>query len=107
MQQRKMISERTRKVLEEKLLHVGQWRKGANSFLRPEVSAKAAESNRARAAGNENNRKASELIRALLEAQVSYVEMARRLNQAGFKTARGGTFQATQVMRLANQLIRR
>ncbi|MFD2938236.1 recombinase family protein [Spirosoma flavum] len=102
-QERKMIGERTKKALDEKLLRVGQWRKGANSFLRPEVSAKAAESNRARAASNENNRKASELIRALLGAKLSYVEMARRLNRAGFMTARGGRFQATQVMRLAKQ----
>lgn len=102
-QERKMISERTKKALDEKLLRVGQWRKRSNSFLRPEVSAKAAESNRARAATNENNRKASELIRALLAANLSYVEMARRLNRAGFKTARGGRFQATQVMRLAKQ----
>lgn len=71
----------------------------------PEVSAKAAQSNRARAATNENNRKASELIRALLTANLSYVEMAKRLNRAGFKTARGGRFQATQVMRLAKQQV--
>ncbi|MFD2933849.1 hypothetical protein [Spirosoma flavum] len=51
-----------------------------------------AASNRARAANNEHNRKASELIRALLEANLSYVEMDRRLNRAGFKTARSGTF---------------
>jgi hypothetical protein len=98
-----MISERTKKALDEKLLRIGQWRKGANSFLKPEVSAKAAQSNRNRAVSNENNRKASELISALLEAKVSYVEMARRLNRAGFKTAKGSSFQATQVMRLANK----
>ncbi|GAB3902029.1 recombinase family protein [Spirosoma agri] len=104
-QERKMISERTKKALDEKLLRVGQWRKGANSFLKPDVSAKAVQSNRARAANNENNRKASELIRALLTANLSYVEMAKRLNRAGFKTARGGRFQATQVMRLAKQQV--
>ena len=38
-QERKMIGERTKKSLDEKLLRVGQWRKGANSFLRPEVAA--------------------------------------------------------------------
>ena len=104
-QERKMISERTKKALDEKLLRIGQWRKGANSFLRPEVSAKAAASNRNRAATNENNRKAAELIDALIAAQLSYVEIARRLNRAGFKTARGGHFQATQVMRLAKRTV--
>lgn len=104
-QERKMISERTKKALDEKLLRIGQWRKGANSFLKPDVSAKAAASNRARAASNENNRKASELIRALVKVKLSYVEIAKRLNRAGFKTARGGSFQATQVMRLAKQLL--
>lgn len=106
-QERKMISERTKKALDEKLLRIGQWRKGANSFLRLDVLAKAAESNRLRAATNENNRKASELIQALTQAKVSYAEIARRLNRAGFKTARDGTFQATQVMRLANQQAQR
>lgn len=103
-QERKMISERTQKALEQKLLRVGQWRKGANSFERPEVWAKAAATNRSRAASNEHNRKASELIGALLVAQLSYAEIARRLNGAGFQTARGSTFQATQVMRLARRL---
>ncbi|MFD1141123.1 recombinase family protein [Larkinella insperata] len=102
-QERKMIGERTKKALDEKLLQIGQWRKGANSFLRPEVSAKAAQTNRERAMTNENNRKASELVSALLAINLSYVEIARRLNRAGFKTARGGSFQATQVMRLAKR----
>jgi DNA invertase Pin-like site-specific DNA recombinase len=103
-QERKMISERTKKALDEKLLRIGQWRKGANSFLRPEVSTKAAQSNRQRAADNEHNRKATELIKALRAANVSYLEIAHRLNRAGFKTAQGGNFQATQVIRLANRL---
>jgi len=102
-QERKMISERTKKALDEKLVRIGQWRKGANSFLKPEVSLKAAHANRQRAADNEHNRKATELIVALRAANISYLEIARRLNRAGFKTARGGSFQATQVMRLANR----
>lgn len=104
-QERKMISERTKRALDEKLLRIGQWRKGSNSFLKPDVSAKAAQANRSRALTNDNNRKASELISALLATKLSYVEIARRLNRAGFHTARGGTFQATQVMRLARRMI--
>lgn len=99
-----MIRERTKKALDEKLLRIGQWRKGANSFLRHEVSLKAAQSNRQRAIDNEHNRKAMELIRALRAAKVSYLAIAERLNRAGFKTAQGHSFQATQVIRLANRL---
>ncbi|GAB3570547.1 recombinase family protein [Spirosoma luteolum] len=103
-QERKLIIERTKKALDEKLLRIGQWRKGANSFSQPEVSMKAAESNRRRAADNEHNRKATELIRALRAAGLSHLAIAQRLNRAGFVTARGGQFQATQVIRLANRL---
>ena len=102
-QERKLISERTRLALDQKRLQVGEWRKGAPSFLDPAVSAKAAASNRNRAATNENNRKATELIGALLDAKWSYAAIARRLNRAGFRTARGCVFQPTQVMRLAKR----
>ncbi|MGM9511652.1 recombinase family protein [Larkinella sp. GY13] len=104
-QERKLISERTKQALNQKLRKVGQWRKGAQSFLNPLVSAKAADSNRKRAEENENNRKATELIRALVMMKLSYAEIARRLNGAGFQTAQGGNFQATQVMRLAKRIV--
>lgn len=102
-QERKLISERTRLALDQKRLRVGEWRKATQSFLDPAVSAKAAASNRHRALTNENNRKATELISALLAANLSYLAIARRLNQAGFRTARGCDFQPTQVMRLAKR----
>ncbi len=99
-QERKMISERTRRALDEKLLRIGQWRRSGRVFQDPLVSAKAAAANRERAASNENNRKATALIKALMGANLSYVAMANQLNEAGFKTARGCAFQATQVRRL-------
>jgi len=102
-QERKLISERTCWALDQKRKQIGEWRKGANSFLDPAVCAKAAESNRKRALLNEHNRKATELIGALVTAKLSYVEIAHRLNRAGFRTAWGKAFQATQVMRLANR----
>lgn len=102
-QERKMISERTKKALDEKLLQIGQWRKSGRVFQDPLISAKAAQTNRNRSLSNENNRKAIALIKALMSAKLSYVEIANQLNQAGFKTARGCQFQATQVMRLATR----
>jgi DNA invertase Pin-like site-specific DNA recombinase len=102
-QERKLISNRTKQALDQKLRQVGQCRNGAKSFLHPSVSAKAADSNRKRGLTNENNRKATELSRALVMINLSYGEIARRLNGAGFQTARGGTFQATQVMQLAKR----
>lgn len=103
-QERKLISERTRAALQQKRQQVGEWRKGAQSFLDPAVSARAAQSNRNRALQNENNRKATELISALELAGLGYAAIARRLNGAGFRTARGGEFEATQVRRLTKRL---
>ena len=103
-QERKLISQRTKQALEQKRRQVGEWRRGAQSFLDPAVSAKAAQANRQPAADNRHNRKATELTRALLEAGLSCTEIARRLNGAGFLTARGCLFQATQVMRLAKRV---
>lgn len=88
-QERKLISERTKQALDEKRRLVGEWRQGAQSFLDPAVSANAAATNRHRATINEHNRKAGELIGALLAAGLSYTEIAKRLNRAGFLTARG------------------
>ena len=102
-QERKMISERTKKALDEKLYRIGQWRKSGHSFKDPIVSAKAAQSNRDRAKDNGNNRKASALIQALLASHLSYIEIARQLNRAGFKTARGCAFRANQVVRLSKR----
>lgn len=103
-QERKLISERTRQALEQKRRQVGEWRKGTGSFLDPAVSAKAASINHQRASSNEHNRKATELIGALLEAGLSYTEIAKRLNRSGFLTARGCAFQPTQVIRLAKRI---
>ncbi len=91
------------KTLDEKLRRIGQWRRSGRAFQDPLVSAKAAESNRNRAATNENNRKAMALIKALREAKLTYVAIAHQLNSAGFRTARGSAFQPTQVMRLVKR----
>jgi DNA invertase Pin-like site-specific DNA recombinase len=99
-QERKLISERTRAALQQKRQQQGEWRQGAASFSNPVVAAKAAATNRNRALLNEHNRKATALVSALRTAGLTYAAIARRLNEAGFYTARGKAFEATQVRRL-------
>jgi DNA invertase Pin-like site-specific DNA recombinase len=55
---------------------------------------------RKKAAANENNRRATELTRLYREQGLSWVAIADKLNQAGFKASKGGAFQAIQVQRI-------
>lgn len=49
---------------------------------------------------NENNRKAYKLISILREQSKSFAEIARELNESGYKTANGKQWQIVQVQRL-------
>ncbi|WP_207435957.1 hypothetical protein [Sabulibacter ruber] len=54
---------------------------------------------------NENNRRATALVRSLRESTREsgtppWREIAKELNRGGFKTSRGGTFKAIQAQRL-------
>ncbi|WP_181308267.1 recombinase family protein [Rufibacter sp. XAAS-G3-1] len=53
-----------------------------------------------KAAANENNRRAAELIRLYREQGATWVTIAGKLNQSGFKASKGGVFQAVQVKRI-------
>jgi DNA invertase Pin-like site-specific DNA recombinase len=55
---------------------------------------------RKKAAENENNRRATELTRLYREQGLSWMAIADKLNQAGFKASKGGAFQAIQVQRI-------
>lgn len=96
--ERELISGRTKAALAAKK------EKGA-SLGNPEnlsaaAQAKGVEGNRKRAANNENNRRAMAMIVSLVKGNKNYVSIASELNAAGFRTARGCLFQATQVQRL-------
>ncbi|WP_052731161.1 hypothetical protein [Spirosoma radiotolerans] len=79
-------------------------KQAVQSNLTAEAQQKGVAGNIRRAAKNENNRRASSMIAIMRQAGRNYVQIAAELNRAGFRTARGGQFQATQVMRLAGRL---
>ena len=49
---------------------------------------------------HENNRRAAALATSLRESNRSWSEVARMLNEYGFRTRRGKQFQAVQVQRV-------
>lgn len=75
---------------------------GKPENLTSQAQLKGIRANQKRAAENENNRRASSMIRMMYGTGKSFTEIAKALNQAGFRTARGHEFQPTQVIRLLN-----
>ncbi|GEO05538.1 resolvase [Adhaeribacter aerolatus] len=53
-----------------------------------------------KAATNDNNRRAAELVRLYREQGLTWLSIAEKLNQSGFRASKGGAFQATQVQRI-------
>lgn len=95
-EERRLISERTRNALAEAkrrgvLL-------GRNGIVLAELNRRAAQDR-------------AEALRAsvapMLRLGLSYSEIARRLNEDGVRTARGGKFHAQQVIHVAERLTRK
>ena len=99
--ERELISSRTKAALGVKIAQGAKL--GTPENLTPEAQAKGVAANVASAKANENNRRALSMAVAYHSAGKNLVEIARELNGAGFRTARGCLFQATQVMRLINR----
>lgn len=96
--ERELTSNRTKAALQAKKEQGAIL--GNPENLSATAQAKGVEGNRRRAANNENNRRAMAMIVSLVKGNKNYVTIAQELNAAGFKTARGYAFQATQVQRL-------
>ncbi|MVM42326.1 resolvase [Spirosoma sp. HMF3257] len=96
--ERELISQRTKAALDAKRAQGVKLGKPEN--LTAEAQAKGVAGNVRRAASNENNRRASSMIALMRLAGKNYSEIALELNKSGFRTAKGGQFQATQVIRL-------
>ncbi len=99
--EREMISQRTKAALDAKRAQGAVLGKPEN--LTPDAQAKGVAGNVRRAALNENNRRAASMISMMRQAGRNYRQIANELNRAGFRTAQGGAFQATQVMRLSKR----
>lgn len=102
-EERELISKRTIAALEE-LRNKGK-KLGSPQNLTREAQKQGAEAMRQKALNNENNRKATALIVSLRETGKSYARIAQQLNDNGFKTSRGYTFSASQVMVLYDRYL--
>ena len=96
--ERELISSRTKLALQAKIAQGATLGKPEN--LTPSAQAKGVAGNVARASANENNRRASSMVQMMHRAGKNYSEIADQLNNSGFRTSQGCTFQATQVVRL-------
>ena len=96
--ERELISSRTKSALQAKIAQGAKLGKPEN--LTSTAQAKGVAGNVARAAANENNRRALSMAEMMHRNGKNYTEIASQLNHSGFRTARGCSFQATQVMRL-------
>lgn len=100
--ERELISSRTKAALAVKKATGIKLGKPEN--LTDDARAKGTAGQKRRAATNENNRRASSMVAMMRQAGKNYSQIARELNGAGFRTARGSAFHPTQVQRLAERL---
>ncbi len=100
--ERELISSRTKSALDAKRALGATLGKPENLTL--EARQKGADATKRNALTNADNRRASSLVEMMHKAGKNYTQIAAELNRAGFRTARGCEFQATQVMRLQQRL---
>ena len=73
---------------------------GSPKNLSQEARNKSIEVRREKARTNDNNTKAGAMVILLRGKGLSYPNIAKELNQKGFKTSRGGEFNRVQAQRL-------
>ncbi len=98
--ERELISIRTRDALAERKKAVGEWRKPGKGFKKSGRLDQAIATNQRKAQINENNRRAAKLIGELRAKGESWRSITDQLNEFGFRTANGKTFQPTQTRRI-------
>ena len=108
-QERELISKRVsesltsiKKEIEVKGYHISKKgnkikKLGNINNLTPEGRKKGTQKLIEKSLNNENNKKAYQLIKLLREKGHTWANIVRELNQNGFKTSRGGTFQIVQA----------
>lgn len=98
--ERELISERTRKALAEKKKQGAILGKPEN--LTDEAVEKGLQVRQQNARQDANNRRAGAMARSLRQSGHSWAEIARQLNEFGFRTRRGKRFQIVQVQRVVS-----
>ena len=96
--ERELISSRTKAALAQKKAQ--GYRLGKPENLTNDGRKKGNKIRQELAAANENNRRAAMMISVMRTAGSNWIQIARQLNENGFKTSRGKAFQAVQVQRL-------
>lgn len=99
--ERELISERTRAALRAKRERGDKLGNPQNLTDEARARGRAARTEKSRT--NPNNTRAEAFARSLHSSGVGLREIARRLNDSGFKTADGYRFQAVQVSRLLSR----
>lgn len=100
--ERELISSRTKAALQAKKAQGARLGKPEN--LTDQAREAATQSLRDKAAANENNRRAAALVQAYRKQGLTWLAIASKLNDAGFKASRGGDFQAVQVQRIHERI---
>jgi Site-specific recombinases, DNA invertase Pin homologs len=101
-QEREMISERTKKALKAKKAQGFVLGKPEN--LTAEARLKSIQARKEKAATNDDNKKAFALADSMRKQNISYDNIARKLNESGFKTSTGKTFFAMSVWQLYGRM---
>lgn len=101
--ERELIGERTKKALAIKKQQ--GFALGSPQNLTPQAQRKGVEAIKAKAAMNENNRRALLTIKGYLHQDKTLQQVADELNASGFRTAKGQLFQRVQVQRLMVKLL--
>lgn len=101
--ERELISLRTKKALQQKKMQGFRLGSPVAGFSE-EMRRNAVEKIKRNSIENENNKRATAFIKNLDTSSYTLVEIARMLNESGFRTARGGMFRAEQVKRLISKV---
>ena len=97
--ERELISQRTKAALQVKRLN-GVKLGTPNKFISEEIRNLAYTKIKSKANENINNKRAKCVIEALIKTTNNKAEIARKLNENGFTTSKGGKFTSIQVIRL-------
>lgn len=100
--ERELISDRTKKALAE-LKRKGVELGAPNPVITPEMRVKSAETLREIANSNENNIRATAVIKGMVQEGKTLRQIAKYLNDNSFRTSKGCEFTPMAVSRLAKR----